>query len=94
LLWPKELRFGDAEENTLNDDLRVLGRHGVLVHGFLSNMAALPVIRKAAPEVLSFASFDDGARYADFHPGADKEAAYGLAGLVAGAAIANNTHLQ
>jgi uncharacterized membrane-anchored protein len=57
-------------------------------------MAALPEIRKAAPEVLSFASLDDGGRYADFQPGADKEAAYGLAGLVAGAAIANNTLFQ
>lgn len=93
ILWAKEVKFGEAEENTLNYDLRVLGRRGVLVVQFVAPMSALPEIEKAAPDVLSFASFDPGSRYADFVPGTDKVAAYGLVGLIAGAAIAKKTGL-
>jgi uncharacterized membrane-anchored protein len=92
IYWAKELKFGDAAVNTLNYDIRVLGRSGVLVIGFIADMTALPKIREAAPEVLDLASFDEGARYADFKKG-DKIAAYGLAGLVAGGLIAKKTGL-
>lgn len=91
--WARELRFGDAAENTLNYDIRVLGRRGVLVIGFVSGMSDLAEIKRVAPDVLAMAEFSEGSRYADFVPGADKVAAYGLAGLVAGAAIAKKTGL-
>ncbi len=92
MFWAKELKFGDAPVNTLNYDIRVLGRKGVLVIGFIADMASLPTIREAAPAVLDLASFDEGVRYADFQKG-DKMAGYGLAGLVAGGLIAKKTGL-
>ncbi len=92
IYWAKELKFGDASVNTLNYDIRVLGRSGVLVIGFIADMTSLPGIREAAPAVLDLASFDEGARYADFKKG-DKIATYGLAGLVAGGLIAKKTGL-
>lgn len=93
LYWAKELKFGDSEVNTLNYDIRVLGRSGVLVIGFIADMDSLPEIRAAAPQVLSIATFDEGARYADYQPGVDKKAAYGLAGLITGGVIAKKAGL-
>ncbi|HBS35191.1 MAG TPA: DUF2167 domain-containing protein [Parvularcula sp.] len=93
LYWAKELKFGESEVNTLNYDIRVLGRSGVLVIGFIADMNALPEIRAAAPEVLSVAAFDEGARYADYQHGVDKKAAYGLAGLITGGVIAKKAGL-
>jgi len=37
LHWAKELRFGTQEMSTLNYDIRVLGRRGVLVLSFIAN---------------------------------------------------------
>ncbi|MEL7487013.1 MAG: DUF2167 domain-containing protein [Pseudomonadota bacterium] len=93
MYWAKELKFGDAPVNTLNYDIRVLGRGGALVISFIADMNALPSIRETAPTVLAMANFDPGATYADYQPGVDRKAAYGLAGLVGGAAIAKKTGL-
>jgi len=83
--WAKELRFGDSkDENTLNYNLRVLGRRGVLVLNAVSGMPRLAEIEKATPEILGMIDFNPGNRYADYKPGSDKIAAYGLAALVAG----------
>lgn len=93
LYWAKELKFENAEANTLNYDIRALGRRGVLVVRFVADMASLPEIKKAAPEVLDIASFDEGSRYTDYQKGVDKIAGYGLAGLIAGGVIAKKTGL-
>ena len=93
LYWAKEIAFGENEENTLNYDIRVLGRKGTLVIGFVAGMTDLEDIRTAAPKVLEMASFNAGSTYAEYEPGIDKKATYGLAGLVAGAAIAKKTGL-
>jgi uncharacterized membrane-anchored protein len=37
--WAKEIRFGDREENTLNYNVRVLGRKCVLVLDFIAGMS-------------------------------------------------------
>lgn len=93
LYWAKELKFGDNETNTLNYDIRVLGRRGALVISFIATMEELSAVRKSAPAVLRMAQFDPGATYADYQPGVDKKAAYGIAGLIGGAAIAKKTGL-
>lgn len=93
LYWAKEIRFGEAEINTLNYNIRVLGRKGVLVLNFVAAMNQLDEIRQAAPDVLELASFAEGSRYADYKPGVDKKAAYGIAALIAGGAIAKKTGL-
>jgi uncharacterized membrane-anchored protein len=88
LYWAKELKFGTAEKNTLNYDIRFLNRQGVLVMSYIASMDQLPDVNASLPDVLSAVSFEPGMRYADFVPGADKVAAVGIGGLIAGKVIA------
>lgn len=82
LIWAQELQFGAETDHTLNYDVRHLGRHGVLSMNMISTMSHLAEVRDAAVVVGAAAEFDAGQRYAD-HAKGDKEAGYGLAGLVA-----------
>lgn len=84
LYWAKELNFGGADFNTLNYDIRALGRRGVLVTQFVAEMGQLPEIEAAIPSVLAMSRFNDGATYDDFDPGVDTVAAVGIGGLIAG----------
>lgn len=88
LHWAKEVQFGDSDEHTLNYNIRVLGRKGVLVLNFIAGMHQLPQIEQNVPAVLAMTDFNDGNRYADFNPDLDKVAAYGLGALIAGKAAA------
>jgi uncharacterized membrane-anchored protein len=83
--WAKEIKFGAGDrENTLNYNLRVLGRRGVLVLNAVARMSQLAEIEKATPEIMGMVDFSEGHRYADYKPGTDRLATYGLAALVAG----------
>lgn len=84
LHWAKELKFGDSDTNTLNYNIRVLGRKGVLVLNFIANMDQLPEIQSTLPSVLAMTDFNQGHRYAEFDPDLDEVAAYGIGALVAG----------
>lgn len=92
--WAKELKFGDSDENTLNYNLRILGRRGILVLNAVAKISQLQQIEKATPEILSIVDFNEGHRYADYKPGSDKVAAYGLAALVAGGVAAKTGLLK
>ncbi len=94
LYWAKELKIGDQQEHTLNYNIRILGRQGVLVLNAVSSMQQLQAIEQDAPKILSFVEFNEGKRYADFKPGTDKVAAYGIAGLVAGGILAKTGLLK
>lgn len=85
LIWAKELAFDGSEQHTLNYDVRVLGRRGVLSMNIVSTMDQLDTVRPAADQLMGIAAFNDGARYTDYVQG-DRKAAYGVAGLVAGGA--------
>lgn len=93
LYWAKELKFGEAETHTLNYDIRALGRKGALVISFIASINSLDDIRRSTPAVLEMTQFNPGSTYADYQPGVDKKAAYGIAGLIGGAAIAKKTGL-
>ncbi len=84
LYWAKELKFGDAEDHTLNYNIRVLGRRGVLVLNAVASMDQLEPIEADMRNVLDLVEFNPGHRYADFVPGTDKVAAYGIGALIAG----------
>jgi uncharacterized membrane-anchored protein len=84
LYWAKELRFGGAAGSTLNYDIRVLGRKGVLSFNAVASMAQLSTVEEGMKEVLGFADFNAGHRYADFDSKTDHVAAYGIGALVAG----------
>jgi len=84
LYWAKELRFGDIPVNTLNYNVRILGRKGVLVLNLVATMPQLRDIETAIPTVLAMTNFNPGLRYSDFDPSVDQVAAYGIGALVAG----------
>ncbi|MDR3415292.1 MAG: DUF2167 domain-containing protein [Nevskia sp.] len=84
LYWAKELKADGAEGDTLNYNIRVLGRKGVLELTAVAAMRDFPQIKEQMPTVLGFTNFDQGNRYTDFDSSTDKVAAYGLAALVAG----------
>ena len=84
LYWAKELEFAGAPERTLNYNVRVLGRRGVLVLNAVAGMGQLASVESDMGDVIGLVDFNAGHRYADFVPGADKVAAYGIAALVAG----------
>jgi len=84
LYWAREFRVEGIPENTLNYDIRILGRRGYLVLSAIAGMDQLPEIRKEIPVILGLVEFNDGSRYTDFDPKVDKVATYGLAALVAG----------
>jgi uncharacterized membrane-anchored protein len=88
LYWAKELAFGDEPEHTLNYSIRILGRRGVLVLNAVANMDHLTPIHEQSESVLAAVEFNEGHRYADYLPGTDKAAAYGLTGLIVGAGAA------
>lgn len=84
LYWAKELKFGAAPENTLNYNIRVLGRRGVLVLNAVASKSQLETVRAGMGQVMTFVDFNSGHRYADYVPGTDKLAAYGIGALIAG----------
>ncbi len=89
LHWAKELQFGDsADVHTLNYNVRVLGRKGVLVLNAVASMSELELVKQHIPEVLSIVQFNDGHRYDQFDSSVDKVAAYGIGGLIAGKVLA------
>lgn len=90
LFWAKEIKFGDAPENTLNYNVRVLGREGVLVLNAVASMGQLQPIRTAMADMLPQVSFTAGNTYADFDASTDKAAAYGVAALIAGGLAAKS----
>jgi uncharacterized membrane-anchored protein len=81
-IWARDIQFADQKVDTLNYDLRLLNRRGVLVLNLVSRMDGLAEARTAAVDLSRTAAFDAGSRYEDFKSG-DKKAAYGVAGLVA-----------
>lgn len=95
LYWAKELAFEGAPTNTLNYDMRVLGRHGVLSLNFIADISQVAEIERAGPGILAVPHFDNGSRYEDFNAATDKKADYGVTGLIVGgaaaAALAKNT---
>jgi uncharacterized membrane-anchored protein len=89
LHWAKTLRFGgDSAQTTLNYNVRLLGRKGVLVLNAVGEPGQIDEIKASIPDLLSGVTFVKGQQYADFDAGLDDVAAYGIGGLVAGKVLA------
>lgn len=88
LHWAKELRLEGSERSSLNYNIRILGRRGVLVLNAVAPMAALAAVKEGIPGILKSVEFQEGHRYSEFNPDVDKVATYGIAGLVAGGVLA------
>ena len=88
LHWAKEFKVEGSELNTLNYDVRVLGRRGVLTLQAVSAMDQLDSVNRHINDVLSMVSFNQGHRYSDFDSKSDNVAAWTVGGLVAGKVLA------
>ncbi len=88
LHWAKELKFDGGETNTLNYNVRILGRKGVLVMNAVSTMDQLPSVKENIDKVHASFAFTDGSTYKDFDPKLDEVAAWTIGGLVAGKVLA------
>jgi uncharacterized membrane-anchored protein len=88
LYWAKRLRFGESKTDTLNYDIRVLGRRGVLDLSIVASIDQLAMIEQHVPEILGMVDFKQGNTYAEYDSRVDKIAAYGIAGLIAGGVLA------
>ena len=88
LHWAKELKFGNDETNTLNYNIRVLGRKGYINLNVIGDIDVLEDVKSNLDPVLSSVDFKEGYTYADFDSSIDEVAAYGIGGLVAGKLLA------
>lgn len=88
LYWAKDLVFGSSGKHTLNYNIRILGRRGVLVLNAVSGIEQLAAIRGETGTILPAVEFNEGHRYSDYLPGTDKAAAYGIGGLILGGVAA------
>jgi uncharacterized membrane-anchored protein len=82
VVWAQNLQISGQSENSLNYDVRLLGRNGVLSLNMVTGMSQLAATRQAAHRFAAQAEFTPGNRYAD-HQSGDRTAEYGVAGLVA-----------
>ena len=87
LYWAQHLR-GESGQNSLNYDVRVLGREGVLSMNAVAGMDQLQAVRQDMRPLIEIAEFNEGYRYADFNKSTDKMAEYGLGALIAGGVAA------
>lgn len=88
LHWAKELKFEGSPVNTLNYNIRILGRKGYLELNAIGEMPMLGEIKNSIDPILGSVNFNDGNKYSDFNPDIDKVAAYGIGGLIAGKLLA------
>ncbi|WP_271855873.1 DUF2167 domain-containing protein [Patiriisocius marinus] len=88
LHWAKEIHFDGEETNTLNYNIRVLGRKGYINLNVIGDMEYLEDVQENLAPILSSVKFTNGNTYADFDPDMDDIAAYGIGGLIAGKVLA------
>lgn len=88
LHWAKDIRFGSSEAHTLNYNIRILGRKGVLVINAIADMGQLAEVKGHVPAIQAAVQFNEGYRYDDFDPKLDEVAAVTIGGLVAGKVLA------
>lgn len=88
LHWAKELKFEGDDVNTLNYNIRVLGRKGYLNLNAIGTIDVLPLFKNDVNKIINSVHFTEGNRYSDFNPDIDKVAAYGIGGLIAGKLLA------
>jgi uncharacterized membrane-anchored protein len=88
LHWAKELKFETYDVNTLNYNIRVLGRKGFLILNAIGDIDVLETFNEDRDKIIASVEFEKGYRYDEFSPGIDRVAAYGVGGLVAGKVLA------
>ena len=88
LYWAQEFKFGNSEVNTLNYNIRILGRKGVFVFNAIATTKELPLVQRDINKVLNIFEFSSGYKYEEFDSSVDEVAAWTIGGLVAGKVLA------
>lgn len=94
LYWARDYTVEGAGQNTLNYDVRVLGRTGYISMNAIAGISQLAEVREAMKEILPMIEFNEGKRYADYDANVDRTAEYGIAALVAGGVAAKTGLLK
>lgn len=84
LFWARRFSVTRQQEDTLNYDVRVLGRRGVISLNAIAGMSRVTDIEDASPALISMVRFNEGHRYGDYKPTTDRRADLTLSGLVLG----------
>jgi uncharacterized membrane-anchored protein len=84
LFWARRFTVTHQADDTLNYDVRVLGRRGVLSLNAIAGMNRVTDIEAASPTLISMVRFNPGHRHGDFDPATDRKAGLALSGLVLG----------
>ena len=74
--------------NTLNYNLRVLGRKGIFVLNAVGSVSELGEVKANIDKVIQSVEFKEGHKYSEFVPDTDNVAAWTIGGLVAGKVLA------
>ena len=88
LYWAKDYISEGNTEHTLNYDIRVLGRKGVLTLQAVGSMSSLDSVNKSKADILNMVSFNSGNKYSDYKSGTDNVAVWTIGSLVAGKLLA------
>ncbi len=87
VVWAVEVKDQDSPSSpvtAVNYNTRILGREGVLSLNLVTDADKLQPNKKEVGKLLNLTSFLSGKSYGDFQPGKDKDAGFGLAGLILG----------
>lgn len=84
LYWALEYESEKDMPHTLNYNIRILGRKGILIMNAIGGVSQLTAISQQVKPVLASVEFIGGQRYTDYDGSIDKVAAYGIGGLIAG----------
>ncbi len=87
-VWAIEVKPDEDSDKapvvSVNYNTRILGRRGVLSMNLVTDPSHLAQDKGKVTELLQKTTFIKGQTYAEYIPGQDKSAGYGLAGLILG----------
>ena len=86
LIWAKTFEVDQNE--TVNYDMRVLGKDGLVSINAVIDPALIEEVRTKESEIIQSLHFDQGHAYSDFNPSTDKVSDWTIGGLVAGGILA------
>ena len=90
LVWSLSARDKSADQNapqTVNYNTYLLGREGYISMNLITDSGRIAENKVSARTLLAALRFEPGKTYAQYKPGTDKLAEYGLAALIGGIAV-------
>lgn len=88
LTWATQLRSDDGV--TVNRLIKLLGRRGVMSATLVASPDELDAAQAEVDQLLAGYRFQKGSTYAEYIPGTDQAAGYGLGALVVGGVLAKS----